>query len=172
EGALLNVNVVKQIFTSIQGMPMVPVDLTAKMAAKNPRLFESNATLFKNVAGSVTIADGKLMVPDLKLASSDFSLAGDGWFSLGKDMSMKTTLTLSEKLTRDLVELVPAAKYLLAAGGRLEVPLTLSGAVTKPGVAVDSNALSARLQQALLQESKEGLNTQIKGLLDGLKKKE
>jgi uncharacterized protein involved in outer membrane biogenesis len=176
EGALLNVNVTKQLFTSIQGMavggiPVVPNDLTAKMAAKNPKLFESNTTVFKNLAGNITIADGKLQVPDLKLASSDFSLSGAGWFSFAKDMNMNTTFTLSDKLTNDLIAQVPAAKYLVAQSGRLEVPLTLSGAVVKPGIAVDTSALSARLQQSLVKQGQEGLNQQIKGLLDNLKKK-
>jgi uncharacterized protein involved in outer membrane biogenesis len=172
EGTLLNVNVMKQLFASIQSMPLVPADLTSKMAAKNPKLFSSDTTVFKNLAGKVTVADGKLQVPDLKLASSDFALAGDGWFSLGKDMSLNTTFTLSDKLTRDLVEQLPMAKYLLTPQGVLEVPLKFSGAVVKPNVAVDATALSARLQQSLVQEGKEGLNTQIKGLLDNLKKKD
>ncbi len=172
EGALLNVNFARQLFSSIQGLPMVPPDLTARMAAKNPKLFESNTTVFKNLTGNVTIADGKFQVPDLKLASPDFSLVGAGWFSLGKDMSMNTTLTLSDKLTRDLVEQVPVAKFLLAESGRLEVPLTLSGAVARPNVAVDASVLSGRLQQSLTKQGQEGLNTQLKGLLDGLKKKE
>jgi uncharacterized protein involved in outer membrane biogenesis len=172
EGALLNVNITRQLFASIQGLPMVPADLTAKMAARNPKLFESTATMFKDLAGHVTLADGKLQVPDLKLASSDFSLEGAGWFSLDKQMSLNTTLTLSDKLTSDLIVLVPAVKYLLMPGGKLDIPLILSGALSNPGVAVDTNALTMRLQQGVVQEGKEGLNTQIKGLLDGLKKKE
>jgi hypothetical protein len=172
EGALLNVNVTKQLFASIQGMPMVPADLTARMAAKNPTLFNSNTTVFKNLAGNITIADGKIQIPDLKIASSDFGLAGGGWLSFSKDMNMNTTFTLSPKLTNDLIAQVPAAKYLLTDAGKLEVPLNLTGAVAKPNVAVDANALSARLQQSLLQEGKSGLTNQLKGLLDGGKKKE
>ncbi|HEX5132229.1 MAG TPA: AsmA-like C-terminal domain-containing protein [Candidatus Krumholzibacteria bacterium] len=171
EGALLNTNLTKQLFSSIQGIPLVPADLTAKMAAKNPKLFESNSTVFKNLAGNVTIANGKIQVPDLKLASSDFSLNGSGWFSLDKDMNMSTTLTLSDKLTRDLVEQVPMARYLLSQSGKLEVPLSLSGAVMKPNVTVDANALSARVQQSMMSEGKQNLDSEVKGLLDRLKKK-
>jgi autotransporter translocation and assembly factor TamB len=153
-------------------MPMVPADFTAKMAAKNPKLFASNSTLFKNLAGNVTIADGKLQVPDLKIASTDFSLNGTGWFSLGKDMSMSGTFTLSDALTRDLIAQLPAAKYLLTPAGKLDVPLTFSGAVIKPTIAVDMTALSARAQQSLLNEGKQNLNSEVKGLLDKLKKKD
>ena len=172
EGELHNVNLTRQLFASIQGIPMVPADLTAKMAARNPKTFAQDATAFKNLAGKITIADGKLQVPDLKLASSDMSLTGTGWFSFGKDMNLVTTLTLADNITRDLLAEVPAAKYLLAPNGKLEIPLTLSGAVVKPKVTVDTATLSARAQQALLQEGKQNLNSQVKGLLDGIKKKE
>ena len=53
--------------------------------------------MFQNLAGKFTIADGKMQVPDLKLASSDFALNGDGWFSLGKEMNISSTLTLSDE---------------------------------------------------------------------------
>jgi autotransporter translocation and assembly factor TamB len=171
EGALLNVNVIKELFASIQGMPMVPPDLTSKMAAKNPKLFASNTTVFKNLAGNVTISDGRLQVPDLKIASADFALNGSGWFGLGKDMNMSGTFTLSDALTKDLLAQVPAAKYLLTPAGKLDVPLTFSGAVMKPNIAVDVTTLTARAQQSLVDEGKQNLNSEVKGLLDKLKKK-
>jgi hypothetical protein len=171
EGALLNVNLARQLLASIQSIPLLPRDLTARMEAKNPRLFASNATFFKDMTSNVTIADGKIQVPDLRLASSDLSIAGAGWISLGKDMSLNTTLTLSDQLTADLVSEVPAAKYLLASSGRMEIPLSFSGTVVKPALSVDSAALAARLQSSLVKEGQQGLNQQIKGLLDGLGKK-
>jgi hypothetical protein len=171
EGALLNVNIVNQIFSSIQGMPMVPTDLTARMKARNPKLFAENKTVFQNLSSKITIANGKIQAPDLKLATADFVLAGNGWFSLGKEMSMNSTLTLSEKLTNDLVAEVPAAKFLLAPSGRLEVPLSFSGAVMKPTVRVDSQAMQARLQKSLVGGGQQQLQQGIKGLLDGMTKK-
>jgi hypothetical protein len=175
EGAFLNVNLAQQLFTSVQSLPMVPAGLTDRIKTKNPKLFAENKTTFQNLAGKVTIADGKLNTGDLKLVSSDFALAGGGWFSFGKEMDLNTTLTLSEKLTRDLVAEVPAAKYLLNAGGRFELPIKLSGAVAKPSVGVDANAISARLQQGLVQQGKSELNKQltdqVKGLLGGIGKK-
>jgi uncharacterized protein involved in outer membrane biogenesis len=172
EGALLNVNVAKQVISSIQSMPLVPADLTQKLRDRNPKLFDSNTTVFQNMKSEWSIADGKIQVPDLKLATNDFALAGKGWFGLDKDMSVNTTLTLSDKLTGDLVAEVPAAKYLLGASGKLEIPLSLTGALTSPNVGVDATALQSKLQSSLMQQGQEGLKQQVKGLLDNLKKKE
>jgi uncharacterized protein involved in outer membrane biogenesis len=175
EGALLNMNLADRLFSSIQGIPMVPADLTQRMRAKNPKLLAENRTAFQNLSGKVTIADGRLRTPDLKLSTSDFTIAGDGWFSFAKEMNVSSTLTLSEKLSRDLVAEVPAAKFLLSPNGRLEVPLTLTGAIAKPTVGVDAAAMTARIQQSMLQggqqQLEQGLKDQVKGLLDGLGKK-
>jgi uncharacterized protein involved in outer membrane biogenesis len=175
EGAFLNVNLVQQLFASVQSMPMVPAGFADRIKAKNPKLFAENKTTFQNLAGKVTIADGKINTGDLKLKSSDFDIAGGGWFSFGKEMDLNTTLTLSQKLTGDLVAEVPMAKYLLNSGGRFELPIKLSGGVMKPNVGVDANAIQAKLQQGLVQQGKEDLNKKatdtVKGLLEGIGKK-
>lgn len=172
EGALLNVNVAKQLVSSIQALPLVPPDLTQKLRDRDPKLFDSNTTVFQNMKSNWTISAGKIQVPDLKLATRDFALAGKGWFGLDKDMNVATTLTLSDKLTKDLIAEVPAAQYLVSSGGRIEIPLTLGGAVTRPSVTVDASTLTSRIQSSLMQQGQEGLKSQVKGLLEGLKKKE
>ncbi len=175
EGAFLNVNLAQQLFTSVQSMPMVPAGFTDRIKAKNPKLFAANQTAFENLAGKMTIADGKLNTNDLHLKSSDFSLTGGGWFSFDKNMDLNTTLTLSQKLSNDLVAEVPMAKYLLNAGGRFELPIKLSGAVAKPSVGVDAAAIQSKLQQGLVQQGKQEatkqVTDQVKGLLQGIGKK-
>jgi hypothetical protein len=51
------------------------------------------------------------------------------------------------------------------------VPLTLSGAITKPVVGVDSGAMAAQLQKSLVGDGQQQLQQGLKGLLDGLGKK-
>ncbi len=175
EGAFLNVNLAQQLFNSVQSMPMVPAGFADRIKAKNPKLFAENKTSFQDLAGKVKIADGRINTNDLHLKSSDFSLAGGGWFSFGKEMDLNTTLILSQKLTNDLVAEVPMAKYLLNASGRFELPVKFSGAVMKPKVGVDANAIQAKLSQGLVQQGKSELNKKasdtVKGLLEGFGKK-
>ncbi len=175
EGALLNVNLTEQLFNSVAKMPMVPPTVVQNIKKKNPSLFATNKTMFENLAGKIAIQDGKISTADLKLTSSDFALVGDGWFGFDKTLDLNTTLTLSQKLSNDLIAEVPAARFLLNANGRFEVPLKLTGAVMKPAVAVDTNAISARLQQGLVQQGKQDLNKKatdtVKDLLQGLGKK-
>jgi uncharacterized protein involved in outer membrane biogenesis len=175
EGSLLNINIANQIFSSIQGMPLVPPDLTQRMRARNPSLFSENKTVFQNLSSKFTIANGRIQVPDLKLATSDFGLSGDGWFSLAREMNLNSTLTLSKKVASDLVAEVPAAKYILSPDGRIEVPLTLSGSLLKPAVKVDAAGMTAKFQKAMMSQGQQQLQnevkTGVKGLLDNLNKK-
>jgi uncharacterized protein involved in outer membrane biogenesis len=172
DGAFLNVNVMKQITAAIQNLPMVPPGFTSALSAKNPKLFSENKTAFQKLNGKVTIANGKVQAPGLKLVTPDFTLDGTGWFSFGKEMDINSTLTLSEKMTNDIVAQVPMAKYLLSPQGRLEAPFALKGAIMKPIVSVDAAALTARAQQSLMQNAaKEGMREGVQDLLKGLDKK-
>jgi len=174
DGALLNVNIADQILGSIQGMPMVPADLTARMKARNPKLFAENKTLFQNLSSKFQITNGRISAPDLKLATSDFALSGDGWFSLTKEMKLNSTLTLSSRVANDLVAEVPLAKYLQSPDGKIDVPLSFSGGLLKPVIKVDTAAMTARFQKAMLSQGQQQLQNQVKsgvgGLLDKLNK--
>ncbi len=175
EGALTNFNIANQIVSSLQGMPMVPADITTKMKARNPRLFAENKTVFQNLSSKFQIANGKIIVPDLKLGTTDFALAGDGWFSLDKEMNLSSVLTINQKMANDLVAEVPMVKYILSPDGRIDVPLSLSGGVLKPAVRVDATAMTAKFQKAMLSQGQKQVESQVKsgvkGLLDGLGKK-
>ena len=174
EGSLLNMNIANQIMASIQSIPLVPTDLTSRMKARDPKLFSQNTTAFKNLSSKFTIANGKIQVPDLKLATSDFALNGDGWFSLAKEMNVNSTLTISKKLASDLVAEVPAAKYLLSPDGSIDVPLALTGGVLKPAIKVDSSAMTAKFQKAMMtqgqQQLQDKMKSGLKDLLGGSKK--
>jgi uncharacterized protein involved in outer membrane biogenesis len=175
EGALLNVNIAEEIFSSIKSIPMVPANLTDKMRARNPKLFAEDKTLFENLSSKFSITNGRVQTTDLKLATSDFTLNGDGWFSFSKELGINSTLTLSQKIASDLVAEVPAAKYLLSSDGRIEVPLTLSGPVLKPAVRVDTAVMAAKFQKAMVaqgqKEIEKKVQTGVKDLLDNLNKK-
>jgi len=171
EGSLLNVNLAQQLFSSLEASPMVPAGVVQNLKAKNPSLFSSNKTVFENLAGKVSIADGRLNTNDLHLKSPDFSLVGGGWFNFAKQMDLNTTLTLSQKLTNDLVAEVPVAKYLLNSSGRFELPIKLSGAVMKPAVGVDAAAIQTKLQQGLVQQGKQEATKQLTDQVKGLFKK-
>jgi hypothetical protein len=154
---------------------MVPPDIASRMQARNPKLFSGNKTFFQNLSSKFQIANGRIITPDLNLATADFALKGDGWFSLAKTMNLNSMLTLSQKMTNDLVAEVPAAKYIVASDGRIQVPLTLDGSVMKPTVKVNTAAMTALLQKGMLQQGQQQLQKDVqsgvKGLLKNLEKK-
>lgn len=175
EGALTNFNLANQIVSSLQGMPMVPPDIVARMKARNPKLFAENKTVFQNLSSKFQIANGRIITPDLKLGTADFALSGDGWFSLEKEMNLSSVLTINQRMANDLVAEVPMVKYILSPDGRIDVPLTLTGGVMKPAVKVDATAMTAKFQKAMLAQGQKQVEDQVKsgvkGLFDNLGKK-
>jgi hypothetical protein len=175
EGALTNVNIANQIVSGLQGLPMVPPDITQRMKLRNPKLFAENKTMFQNLSSKFQIANGRINTPDLKLSTSEFTLSGDGWFSLTKEMKLASTLTLSQKMASDIVAEVPVARYLQGADGRITVPLDLTGSVLKPTVQVNAADMQALFQKAMLSQGQKQVESQVKsgvkGLFDNLGKK-
>ncbi|MCH7549844.1 MAG: AsmA-like C-terminal domain-containing protein, partial [Candidatus Krumholzibacteriota bacterium] len=170
KGALLNVNLAREFIESVQSMPIVPAGFADKMRARNPDLFNSNETIFENLGGKLEIHDGRVEMDGLSLHSSDFDISGHGWFSFDRRVDMKTTFTLSRRLTQDIISELPAAQYLVDSNGRIAIPLNISGLATKPAVTVDTDALSRRLEDALVGQGAEELKDRLRGLLGGKKK--
>jgi hypothetical protein len=175
EGALTNMNIASEIVSSIQGLPMVPPDITQRMKARNPKLFSENKTVFQNLSSQFQIANGRIITPNLKLATAEFALSGDGWFSLEKEMKLSSTLTLSPKMANDLAAEVPAVKYIQGPDGRIQVPLDLTGSVLNPTIKVDSAEMTALVQKAMMSQGQQQLQKEVqsgvKGLLDSFGKK-
>jgi len=138
------VNLAREFIESVQSMPIVPAGFADKMRARNPDLFNSNETIFENLGGKLEIHDGRVEMDGLSLHSSDFDISGHGWFSFDRRVDMKTTFTLSRRLTQDIISELPAAQYLVDSNGRIAIPLNISGLATKPAVTVDTDALSRR----------------------------
>jgi uncharacterized protein involved in outer membrane biogenesis len=175
DGALTNVNIANQIVSGLQGLPMVPPDISSRLATRNPKLFSGTKTFFQNLSSKFQIANGHIITPNLNLATADFALSGDGWFSLDKEMKLSSTLTLSPKMANDIIAEVPMAKYIQGADGRIQVPLDLTGSVLKPTVRVDTADMTSMLQKAAVQQGQQQLQKEVqsglKGLLNNMGKK-
>jgi hypothetical protein len=167
KGALLNVNLARELVAGVQKIPMVPADFEQRMRAKNPKLFEGNETLFENLRGQVKIDNGRVQTEQVSLHNADFDVSGSGWFSFDKQMNVGTKFLLSQRLTKDIVAEVPAARYLADANGRIEIPVTISGNAMRPGVSLDTESVSKRLQESLVDEGKDKLKDKLRNLLGG-----
>jgi uncharacterized protein involved in outer membrane biogenesis len=175
QGSLLNVNVLNEILNGLAQLPMVDQNSINNIRRNNPKLFSGNNTAFKDLRGNIRIQGGRVSSTGLIMKSDDFSIRGGGWVSFDRQLSMDAHIVLSRQATERLISDAKMVKYLTNEEGQLEIPLTLSGLLTRPSVGVDVNALSRRIQDSAVDAGvdalKDGVEDQVKDFLKGFGKK-
>lgn len=175
QGSLLNVNVANELLNGLQQLPMIDQNAINSVRQKNPKLFSSSNTVFKDLRGDIRIENGRIHSKGLILKAAEFSIAGDGWVSFDKQMNLNARILFSPQTTQKFVKDVAVIKYLTNSQGQLEIPISLSGGLVKPQVLLDINALSQKIQSAALDAGVDALKgeveDQVKDFLKGFGKK-
>jgi uncharacterized protein involved in outer membrane biogenesis len=175
QGSLLNVNVANELLYGLQQLPMVDQNAINNMRNKNPKLFSSNNTVFKDLRGDIRIENGRVHSKGLIMKTEEFSIAGDGWVSFDQQMNLNAKILLSPQTTQKWVNDVNVLKYLTNDRGQLEIPISLSGGLVKPQLLVDYNALSKKIQSSMVDAGVDALKgeveDQVKDFLKGFGKK-
>jgi hypothetical protein len=101
-------------------------------------------TPFEDIAGSVAIAAGTVTFDGLALDSSLFHASATGSLSSAGALDVHGTVTLTPAATTALVDLLPEARRLFAAGSELEVPFKVAGRWPDVRLEVDVKTAIAR----------------------------
>ena len=163
EGALMGVNIAEELLSGLSEVPFVEAAALDRIRQRNPKLFSGSNTAFQDLKGEISISDGKLHSKGLVLRTDDYSLRGDGWISFDKSIELATSIVFSNQVTQDIVRELQVAKYLTNEQGRLEIPLTLTGPLTRPKVAPDLEVIGNKLRSGALGSSVDQLKGQVKG---------
>lgn len=131
-----------------------------------------NATVFSTIETDLAIKDGIINVQRLLIDSHDFQATGEGTVGFDQTLNLKVTLNLSHALSQKITGSSPAARLALA-GGRLNVPLLITGTVQAPSYGLDSKALAGKVQEQVKEKVKEAIGDLLKGSTkpDDLKQK-
>src|SRR5262249_41062179 len=126
-------------------------DLLAR-ARSTPALgaaLAGDATPFEDISGSVTIASGNLSFKDLAVETPLFQASAAGSLSRSGALDARGTVALTPAATAAVVALLPEARSVFGAGGKLEVPFTVAGTWPNVQVKVDVRTALARLARPL-----------------------
>ena len=135
-------------------------------------LDNAKATAFSTIETDLAIKEGIINVQRLLMDSHDFQATGEGTVGFDQTLNLKVTLNLSQVLSQKLAGSSPAAR-LAMAGGRLNVPLLITGTVQAPSYRLDSKALTGRVQEQVKEKVKQAIGDLLKGSTkpDDLKQK-
>lgn len=121
-----------------------------------------NATAFSTIENDVAINRGLIAVQRLLVDSHDFQATGGGTIGLDQSLDLKLNLNLSQALSQKIATGSPIAKIALK-GGRLSLPLLITGSTQAPSYGLDTKMFSGQVQQ----QAKEKVKGAIGDLLQG-----
>jgi AsmA protein len=107
--------------------------------------------------GTAKVGGGQAHVDSLALRAGELAMAGIGMIGFDQRLNLHLVVQLSPEKTAELVRTVGLGS-LTAPGGRLAIPVTVTGTTTAPRFGVD---LRAAARQQLPEELKKLLPTSL-----------
>jgi len=114
-------------------------------------------TAFSDLSADFRIGGGKIRSDTVKLVSDKLGLSGAAVIGFDKTLDFRGALRLSKEMS-DRVR-GGGGKFLVGSGGRVEIPLVMSGPIGSPAVAVDTDALARGIAGGLIR----GLTEKVPG---------
>lgn len=148
DGKIEGVNLIQEALSRLQVVGLSPDNV--------------KATVFSTIETDLAIKAGVINVQRLLMDSQDFQATGEGTVGFDQALNLKVKLNLSQALSQKIAGSSPAAR-LAMTGGRLNVPLSITGTVQVPSYGLDSKALTGKIQEQVKEEVKEALDDLLKG---------
>ena len=148
----------------IEGVNLIQ-EAVARLNVPGLSLDNPKATVFSTAETDLAIKDGIVNIRRLLMDSHDFQAMGGGTVGFDQSLNLKLALNLSPSLSQKIAGALPATR-LAFAGGRLNVPVTITGTTQAPSYGVDLHVLTGRVQGQV----KEQLKGAIGDLLGGSSK--
>ena len=119
------------------------------------------ATAFSTIEGDVAIKEGVITLQRLLMDSHDFQATALGTIGFDQTLNLKASLNLSEALSNQIASKTPAAK-LVFTGGRIAVPLVITGTAQAPSYSLDTKTIGRKLQEQVKEQVKEKIGEILK----------
>ena len=128
----------------IEGVNLIREAL-ARLNVPGLTLDNPKATVFSTAETDLAIKDGIINIQRLLIDSHDFQATGGGTVGFDQSLNLKLALQLSQSLSRKIAGSLPATR-LAFVGGRVNVPVTITGTTQAPSYGGDLQALTGRVQ--------------------------
>ena len=152
DGKIEGVNLLKEAFALLKAVG-IKQDL-------------ANATVFSTIESNLAIKHGVIAVERLLMDSHDFQATGTGTVGFDKVLNLKVNLNLTEAVSQSIAGSSPMAKMAMT-GGRISVPMLITGTTQAPSYGLDTKALGGKAQEQIKEQVKERAGELLKGKIGG-----
>lgn len=113
-------------------------------------------TAFSDFSAAFRVKGGRILAEGLRITSDRMALSGNAVIGFDKTLEFRGVVTLSGDLSKKAAG--RAGEFLRGPGGRVEIPIVLSGPLTGPAAAIDAEALARGAVGGLMRGITEGLS--------------
>ena len=152
QGELVGVNIGAQVFAKTQNLPVIGSLVPQSIANNHQDLFKSPNTVFQQMGLTFVIQGPRITSHDLVMKTADYALNGDGWFDMDKNIDLTARILLTQQLTREIIEQKKNVVYVANNNGQIDIPLRITGQLSKPTIIPDIGELAQRASQRAVEE--------------------
>ncbi|HTY54797.1 MAG TPA: AsmA-like C-terminal region-containing protein, partial [Candidatus Binataceae bacterium] len=151
-GKLVGINLGAETLKKVKGIPGIDSLITPNVIARHPSLFKDKDTEITQASLSFVLQGPRMTTHDLTVASPDYKLLGDGWLDMDKNIDMSAHVLMSREFSADLRADRKNVVYLEDQQGQIDIPVIITGALPKPSILPNIQALAQRAASQLLQK--------------------
>ena len=122
---------------------------------------------FSTFESDMSVKHGVITVEHTRMDSKDFQATATGTIGFDQKLNLKTVLSLSEKLSRQINGGTGASTNITRAittGNRVTVPMIIGGTLSAPSYALDTQAISSKARERVNKELKGKVRQLFKDL--------
>ena len=148
----------------IEGVNLIG-EATALLKVAGISLEQAKATAFSTIESDFMIKQGRVNAQKILMDSHDFQATGHGTVGFDQTLNLAMNLNLSQTLTQKIAGSSPLVKA-ASLGGRLRLPLLITGTLPRPSFALDARGLTGKVQEQVQEKAKDT----VEGLMQGTTK--
>jgi len=148
----------------IEGVNLIG-EATALLKVAGISLEQAKATAFSTIESDFMIKQGRVNAQKILMDSHDFQATGHGTVGFDQTLNLAMNLNLSQTLTQKIAGSSPLVKA-ASQGGRLRLPLLITGTLPRPSFALDARGLTGKVQEQVQEKAKDT----VEGLMQGTTK--
>jgi uncharacterized protein involved in outer membrane biogenesis len=152
----------------IEGVNLLQ-EAVALLKAAGIALDTTKTTVFSTIEGNFGLKQGVIHVERFLMDSHDFQATGAGAIGLDQTLNLNTKLSVSEALSKQMVTATPALRMAMA-GNRMTVPMLITGTAQSPVYALDTKALTGKVQEQVKEQVRGAVDDLLKGKKPDLEK--
>jgi uncharacterized protein involved in outer membrane biogenesis len=148
----------------IEGVNLIG-EATALLKVAGISLEQAKATAFSTIESDFMIKQGRVNAQKILIDSHDFQATEHGTVGFDQTLNLAMNLNLSQTLTQKIAGSSPLVKA-ASQGGRLRLPLLITGTLPRPSFALDARGLTGKVQEQVQEKAKDT----VEGLMQGTTK--